>query len=140
MIIARCSCVIFIALLTALGVARFASAQAQSQPADPQFAAQIDLRTLGQLAVHSEGRVKSFDSLARSMMQFLSGPHKINGRPPTFTYLDIMLRPGAYDDAEVVFVKNKLVRAEIARALRESLNIDEQTIAPEFRERWQQEL
>lgn len=81
------------------------------------FARQIDLITLGQFAIHSEGRVKSFDSFARSLMQYVSGLRRINDQPHTFTYMDIMLRPMVYIDTAAVYVKNKDMRAQIAQAL-----------------------
>lgn len=112
----------FIALLAAGGFPRFAPAQTPDPASD--FASQIDFTGLGQLAVHTDGRVKSLDSHVRSAMQFVSGARKIDGRSPLFTYFDLMLRPDTYTDADVIFVKNKQMRADIARILRESMQSD----------------
>ena len=84
---------------------------------DASFAEQVNLTAFGRLAVHSQGRVKSFDSFAASVMRSVTGPREIDGRSPSFTYLDLMLRPGRYDGADHIYVKNKLIRAGIARAL-----------------------
>jgi cytochrome c-type biogenesis protein CcsB len=81
------------------------------------FASKVDLTPIGQLAVMTEGRIKSLDSLASGTMQMISGPRKVAGQSPTFTYLDMMLRRDAYRDADVVYIKNKQVRQAIAEAL-----------------------
>ncbi|MCZ6445411.1 MAG: cytochrome c biogenesis protein CcsA, partial [Planctomycetota bacterium] len=72
--------------------------------------------------VYEQGRLKSFDSFASSMMHLVSGPHAINGNPDGFSYLDLMWRPQAYEDADAIYVKNKPIRPEIADALRQSLD------------------
>jgi hypothetical protein len=105
--------------IAACGFARPAAAQpapTSDQPAS--FSAQVDLQTLAQLAVHTEGRVKSLDSHARAMMQFVSGAKLINKQPALFTYFDMMLRPQQYTDADVVWVKMKAMRVQIADKLR----------------------
>lgn len=75
------------------------------------------LDALARVAVFDRGRVVSFDSFTSSMMRFVSGPKYIDGNPPAFTYLDMALRPERYVDKPIVYVKKKLVRAEIARAV-----------------------
>jgi len=117
------------ATVLAIWFAAFAFEVAAQAPADPPlgadrpaFADQIDLGAFGWLAVHSEGRVKSFDSFARSMMKYITGPRTIDGRSSSFTYLDLMFRPEQYEDVDHIYVKNKLVRAGIARALGDSID------------------
>lgn len=78
----------------------------------------VDLRPLGGAAVLVEGRLKSFGSHAASTMHLISGPRSINGQSPAFTYLDMLIRPEAYRDADVIFVKNKAVRQRLAELLR----------------------
>ena len=80
------------------------------------FAQAVDLEPFGTLAVHTEGRVKSFDSFATSTMKFVTGPRGVNGQSPSFTYLDMMFRPEVYAHADVVYVKNKNLRADIRDA------------------------
>ncbi|MCI0365465.1 MAG: hypothetical protein L0219_16505, partial [Phycisphaerales bacterium] len=58
-------------VFTMCGLARPAAAQAPQSISD--FASQVDLTRLGQVAIHTEGRVKSLDSHARALMQLVSG-------------------------------------------------------------------
>jgi cytochrome c-type biogenesis protein CcsB len=89
------------------------------------FARQVDLTPLGRIAVHEEGRLKSFDSFASSMMHYVAGPHQIDGNADTFSYLDLMLRPAVYEDRDAIYVKNKPMRTQIIAALRRSGEPDE---------------
>ena len=63
-------------------------ARAQDAPAD--WRSQVDLAPLGGMAVHVQGRIKSFGSHANAMMDAVSGPKSIAGQSPTFTYLDML--------------------------------------------------
>ena len=99
-------------------VAQDTAAAAQGPGAGAPFAAQVDLSPLAAVAVQSDGRIKSFPSFASQMMSFVSGPRRISGQSPEFTYLDMMLRPAAYDDADAIWVKGAPVRTPIAEALR----------------------
>lgn len=81
------------------------------------FAAEVDLGPLGALAVHHEGRLKSIDSLASAQMSLVSGSRRIAGQTPTFTYFDLLFRPEAYEDADIIYVKNKPVRAQFSEVL-----------------------
>jgi cytochrome c-type biogenesis protein CcsB len=92
--------------------------QASAQPAPASSADMPDLSSLGQLAVYSDGRLKSFESFARSMMRLVSGGHEINGQSPVYTYLDMMFRPEDYIRADVIYVKKKPMRAQLAGAIR----------------------
>ncbi len=89
-----------------------------SPPVAGDFASAVDLETLGTLAVYNRGRVKSFESFSKEMMQFVSGNRLIDGQSPAFTYLDLMIRPERYAGRDIVFIKMKLMRAQIAEALR----------------------
>ncbi len=102
-----------LALLAAVAVAA-----APARGDDPRpFHAQVDLETLGGLAVQSEGRLKSFSSHANTFMDLVSGARLVAGQPPLFTYLDLIFRPQAYLDADLVYVKNKQVREQVAVAV-----------------------
>ena len=104
-------------LLAVLACLWPASAGARAgESADRPFHELVDLRPLDRVAVFTEGRLKSFASFANAQMQFVSGPRRIAGQGPDFTYLDLMIVPAAYEDADVIFVKNKEVRARIAQA------------------------
>lgn len=104
-------------LTAAIGGAVMRLTRPKVDPTADHFAQQVDLRPLGELAVMTEGRVKSFDSFANQMMQFVSGPRTIAGQSHAFTYLDMMFRPEAYRDADVIYIKNKQVRQQIAETL-----------------------
>ena len=113
-------CTLFFGLLIGLGAAASAThAQDEAAAPPPMFHEQVDLGPVGGLAVHVQGRIKSFGSHANAMMDVVSGPKSIQGQSPTFTYLDMLFRPDAYRDADVVYVKNKLVRHSIADAIEE---------------------
>jgi cytochrome c-type biogenesis protein CcsB len=112
-----------LALLMACGLAGAAHGALAPNDRQAAFAAEIDHAHLGRIAVHAEGRLKSFGSHARSMMQFVSGPRVIDDQHQMFTYLDLMLRPRAYEDAEIIFIKNKPMRDRIATALLESVRV-----------------
>jgi cytochrome c-type biogenesis protein CcsB len=92
----------------------------RASAADGDFASRVDLDALGRIAVHSEGRLKSFGSHANALMDVISGPRYIDGREPAFTYLDMIVRPDAYVDADVIYIKNRQVREDIARTLLEA--------------------
>jgi len=98
-------------------------------PEPPQqadaFAARVDLSPLYATAVHADGRLRSFESHAKSFMGLVTGPRRINGQSNGFTYLDLMFRPDAYRDVDLIYVKNKNVRAEIATALEKGGAVDE---------------
>jgi cytochrome c-type biogenesis protein CcsB len=104
------------ALAGLAGPARPAAAQGAAQDPAPAFHELVDLRPLDGVAVFSEGRLKSFASFANTQMQFVTGPRRIDGQGSDFTYLDLMIRPKAYEEADIVYVKNKEVRARIAQA------------------------
>ena len=83
---------------------------------DLPFAQQVDLTPLDRVAVFSDGRLKSFSSFANQQMQFVTGPRKIGGQGSDFTYFDLLFRGNAYEDADVIYVKNREVRARISEA------------------------
>jgi len=93
----------------------------RSSPAPAsEFARSVDLSPLDRLAVQDEGRLKSFDSHARTMMQFVNGMNEIDGQEHAFTYLDMVFRPKAYQSRPSVYVKKKLIRQRIVQALEDS--------------------
>jgi len=85
-----------------------------------EFAQTVDLAPMEAIAVHTDGRLNSFASHARKMMQYVSGAHKIKGQSPSFTYLDLLFRPDQYEDEPIIYIKNKVVRGQVADAVNES--------------------
>lgn len=86
------------------------------------FAQAVDLTPWSRVAVHTEGRLKSFDSFADQMTRYVSGPHRINGQSAAFTYFDMIFRPERYESADVIFVKSKPLRMLIAQQLEGNLD------------------
>ena len=95
----------------------FSPATGQSPDEPLSFEEQVDLAPLNEVAVWQDGRIKSWESFSRSMMQFVTGPRQIDGQPASFTYLDLALRPEAWTGRDLVFVKKKPMRAAIITAL-----------------------
>jgi cytochrome c-type biogenesis protein CcsB len=103
-----------IMLLLAAALAIFVAAPARAE--DVPFHKQVDLTPLDAVAVFTDGRLKSFGSYANTQMQFISGPRTVAGQSPDFTYFDLLFRPDAYAKADVIYVKNREVRARIVQA------------------------
>ena len=81
------------------------------------FVSQIDLKTLGTIAVQNDGRIKSMSSFANEMVGFVAGPRAIAGQDPLFTYFDMLFRPDAYRDADAIYVKGAGPRKNIVETL-----------------------
>ena len=133
----RFTVIFFLAVLGIVVPVR-AQTDEKAEQAPPTFAEQVDLARFGQIAVHAEGRVKSLDSHARTLMQLVQGAPRRDDPTPTFTYLDMMFRPDAYADADIIFIKNKSVRAQIIQALRNSMQSQLEEASPERRSRMNQ--
>ncbi len=121
-----------VAFLIMSVVYRYRTSQPAVSPAleaRAAFAAQLDLEPFRRISVYEDGRLKSFDSFASSMMFFVSGPHAISGNPDGVSYLDLMFNPEAYTDADIVYVKSKPMRGDIGQTLRRSLDESLQAMA-----------
>ena len=81
------------------------------------FAQQVDLSPLDRIAVQADGRLRSFESHAKTLIGYIAGPRRIQNQPHGFTYIDLMLRPERYRDVDIIYVKNKQVRWQIAAVL-----------------------
>ena len=86
-------------------------------PGVDAFAGKVRLDPLQKTAVHGDGRLRSFESHAKSYMGYIAGPRSINGQSNGFTFLDLALRPEHYTDKDLIYVKNKNVRAKIIEIL-----------------------
>lgn len=110
-----CAGVLVGAMIAAVGVRVVQSSRAG--PAPTSFAAQVDLSPLETVAVHTEGRLKSYPSFADSLMRHLVGPRPFRGQAHGFTLLDMVFRPEQYENRSVVHVSNRQIRRQIADRL-----------------------
>ena len=76
--------------------------------ANDLFLSQLQLDQLGTVAAFDQGRVKSLDSLAASVMKRITGARKPTGTSNLTEMLDLALRPEAWADRPTIYVKNKL--------------------------------
>jgi len=109
-------------LLALLAIAGYCGWKGYHRPPAPRtsddgFATQVRLEPLDAVAVQADGRLRSFESHAKTYMGYVSGPRKIGGQSKGFTYLDLIFRPERYRDADIIYVKNKNVRARILEVL-----------------------
>lgn len=88
------------------------------------FAQKVDLSPLYRIAVQADGRLRSFESHAKTYMGYVSGARVINGQSNGFTYLDLMLRPQKYVEVELFYVANKPVRQQMVDLLRKHTGLD----------------
>ncbi len=77
------------------------------------FADQVDMKPLHSIAVQADGRLRSFESHAKTYMSMVTGGRLADQQPQGFTMLDLIFRPDRYHDADVIYVKNKPARAKI---------------------------
>lgn len=89
------------------------------------FAEQVDLRPLDRIAVHADGRLRSFESHAKTYMDMITGPQLIEGHTDGFTYLDLIFRPDQYVDEDIIYVKNKQVRAQLLSVLKNNQSLND---------------
>jgi cytochrome c-type biogenesis protein CcsB len=86
-------------------------------PPPSAFAQQVDLAPLETLAVHTEGRLKSYHSFADTTVRYVVGPRAFRGQAHAFTFLDMMLRPEAYEHEDIIYVAKKPMRRQIGSRL-----------------------
>lgn len=117
------------AMAVGLAVLALAMSERQSKTMATGFASAVDLTPLDEAAVNSEGRLKSYASFARDTMSRISGGRRIMEQAPDFTFLDLMIRPERYADVDVVYVKNRSMRARLGEIFRNEKAIPEERIA-----------
>lgn len=113
-----------VAALVAFGGYFAANRPSRSAEGPSAFAQQVQLNPLYKTAVQADGRLRSFESHAKTYMGMVSGSRSIRGQSNGFTYLDLMFRPESYTDTDLIFVKNKEVRAQILDALQGRPGLD----------------
>ncbi len=121
--------VMVVVALVGYTVYRESNRAPRSRVAATEFASKVDLRPLDRTAVHADGRLRSFESHAKTYMGIVSGSRSIDGQTNAFTYLDLMLRPERYADAPIIYVKNKLVLNQILDALKDDPRLTPEMVA-----------
>ncbi|MCH2136040.1 MAG: cytochrome c biogenesis protein CcsA [Phycisphaerales bacterium] len=113
-------------ILVALCMTALAHGQEPLQAPQPEatggFFDQLDLSPFDGTAVWQEGRFKSFESAANSTLNYVSGPRSPGRLPHRVALLDLVLRPAAWTDVDLHFVKKKPMRGHIVQALRGASN------------------
>ncbi len=89
------------------------------------FAKQVKLDPFNSTAVQADGRLRSFESHAKTYMGYIAGPRAIKGQSNGFTYLDLIFRPQRYIDADIIYVKKKQIRKRILDTLEGHPDVDE---------------
>ncbi len=102
------SLIAWVAVAVAAGVTPRAHAR--------QFAQDVDLSRMRLIAVQHDGRFKPFDTLARETIQQITGDSVFDGQDAVYTYLDLMFRPAAYGNRNLIFVKKARVREALIKA------------------------
>ncbi len=97
------------------------------KPPKSAFDQNINLEPLRKVAVHDVGRIKSFDSYARSIISAIAGPRGIDGQSAVYSYMDLMLNRPAYRDRNIIYVK-KAIRPAMARVM-EHMDVEPDYIA-----------
>jgi ABC-type transport system involved in cytochrome c biogenesis permease subunit len=108
--------------MAVIAIAAYSGYRAQSRPPRGEgpstFAQSVDLDPLYRTAVQADGRLRSFESHAKTYVGgYVTGPRGVNGQTHGFTYLDLMFRSEAYAATDLIYVKNKEVRKQILDAL-----------------------
>ena len=100
-----------------------------------EFSQSVDMSPWSdRVAVFTDGRVKSFETFARSYMPYIMGSKKFQSQDATFTYLDMLIRPERYVDEDIIYVKHKGLRAAIIAEV-DTTNPDVQSRMDTFMER-----
>lgn len=76
----------------------------------------VDVSKIRLVAVQNDGRLKTFDTLAREVVRQITGDTHFAGQDPVLTYLDLWLRPDVYASMPLVYVKDPAVRSALMRA------------------------
>jgi ABC-type transport system involved in cytochrome c biogenesis permease subunit len=93
-----------------MGVAPALAAEAPAAPAAAKvssFASSVDLGPLFRTAVQADGRLRSFESHAKTYMGYVAGSRPLKDQSFGFTYLDMIFRATDYIDRPIIYVKNK---------------------------------
>ncbi len=93
------------------------SGPAISAKPSESFVKAVDLSPLAKISVHHQGRLKSFRSYAHEWIGYIAGAKGIGGLPDEFAYFDLLINSVRYDDADILYIKPKEMRARIIEEL-----------------------
>jgi cytochrome c-type biogenesis protein CcsB len=80
------------------------------------FRQQIHLADFRLLAISDQsGQVKTIDTWARQTLKKITNHEKWNGEDPVYTVLDMMVRPEAWNNENIVFVQAIPIREQLTR-------------------------
>ena len=100
-----------------------------------EFSKTVDMSPWSdRVAVFTDGRVKSFETFARSYMPYVLGTQKYQSQDATFTYFDMLIRPERYVGEDIIYVKHKGLRAAIIAEV-DTTNPEVQSSMDEFMKR-----
>ncbi|HWB54208.1 MAG TPA: cytochrome c biogenesis protein, partial [Tepidisphaeraceae bacterium] len=77
------------------------------------FANSVDVSQFEKIAIQHEETIKTFDTFSRQVLEAITGHESFDGRPASFTVLDMAFDPNAYRDQAVIHIKNLPVRLEL---------------------------
>ncbi len=84
------------------------------------FRETIDLAAIRLVAVQDDGRVKTFDALARETLARAFGPKALGDADPVLAYLDLMLVPENSTTSAALYAPKKAFRQRLVQIVRES--------------------
>jgi cytochrome c-type biogenesis protein CcsB len=92
-------------------------ATAQAPEKDRQvFFEQVNLEPLQLMSVQHNQTLKTFDTYARQVLTSITGKPTLDGRPAVYTLFDMSFRPEAYQDRNLIKIKNAPLRKDICEA------------------------
>lgn len=80
--------------------------------ADDAFFNKLDLAPIQRVSVQHNQTVKTFDTYARDVLVHITGKSSRDKKPAVYVVLDMMLDPHKYEDANVIYIRNKPFRRD----------------------------
>jgi cytochrome c-type biogenesis protein CcsB len=77
------------------------------------FADAVDVSQFEKIAIQHEQTIKTFDTFSRQVLEAVTGRGTLDGRPASFTLLDMAFNPKAYTNRLIIKIKNLPVRLEL---------------------------
>ena len=81
------------------------------------FTDSVDVTQFEKIAIQHEQTVKTFDTFSRQVLEAITGRGTLDGRPASFTVMDLGFNPKAYADRPIIKIKSLPVRLELRDCL-----------------------